>query len=49
MGGVTGFVSNSSVIPSGAPELVRVTGEKNTPSDWTVTVEAAEPPGGMDR
>jgi hypothetical protein len=33
IGGVTGFVSNSSVTPSGVPELVRFTGEKNTPSD----------------
>jgi hypothetical protein len=34
---------------SGAPELVRFTDEKNTPSDWTMMVEAADPPGGIDR
>jgi hypothetical protein len=33
IGGVTGFVPNSSVIPFGAPEVVRYTDEENTPTD----------------
>jgi hypothetical protein len=36
-------------MPFGAPELVRLTGEKKTPSDWTMIFEAADALGGMDR
>jgi hypothetical protein len=49
MGDVTGLVPNVNIMPSGAPELLRFTGEKNTPRDWTVIVEVADAPGGMDR
>jgi len=47
--GVTGFAPNTKAMPSGAPELVRLTGEKNTPSDSTIIFEAADALGGIDR
>lgn len=47
--GVTGFGSNTNIRPSGAPELLRLTGEKNTPKDWIVMIEVATAPGGIDR
>jgi hypothetical protein len=49
IGGVTGFVPKSNVMPCGGSEIVRFTGEKNTPSDWTVIVELADPPGAIVR
>ena len=49
IGGVTGLVPNTTVMPCGTSGLVRYTAEKNTPSDWTVMVEVADPPGTMDR
>jgi hypothetical protein len=49
MGGVTGFVSNINIMPSGTPEAFRLTGEKNTPRDWIVMVEVPAAPAGRDR
>jgi hypothetical protein len=47
-GGITGFVAKEVVRPLGAPETVKSTGSENTPTDCTVTVEVADPPGVID-
>lgn len=47
-GGVTGVVPKTRFRPAGAPEVVRSTGEENTPKDCTATVEVADVPGLSD-
>jgi len=47
-GGVTGFVPNTKFKPPGAPELVRVTGAENIPTDCTAIEEVPDVPGPRD-
>jgi hypothetical protein len=43
-GGVTGFVPKFTVMPAGAPGVLRVTGDEKLPMDVTLVVVVEDPP-----
>lgn len=47
--GVTGFVPNTRFKPPGPPELTRVTGAENVPTDCTAIVVVPDVPGPRDK
>ena len=43
-GGVAGFVAKLTVMPAGAPGVLRVTGEEKVPIEVTLVVVVEDPP-----